>query len=553
MKAFHRDFSGSLICRIVTTVVLATLCAPASKTQETRVKVAVIGLSNPSTLRKSNIGNALVDILDSEISEAGKYTLLERAELDESKKELNLGESDLADAKTFAQKGGLSGADFLLLGKVSEYTYHENVSQKQQFILGRGLVNVLSYDHVGDVRVDIRLVDVRTGENVRSVSGRGTADIAGSVTFQQEWETFVSTEGQATLANLRTLLTDASTAAIRDAVRKLNDMDADLLDFRSKQSVSTVLSSIGDGKILADIGDGKYVIGVPSTTSLKVGDHFRVISEVPIKNARGVVVYSEKRDAGTIEIVDISQKDRAMARLVSPPETAGLAPKENDAITFDENYAKTLRGVAVPSGSGTSAEPSASKGNAVAIKQYIDKGDRFMQQQEFSEALAQYRSGLQLAPSNADLLSRKSMAEAGVNDFTDAEEDAEKVIAAGGSVRFPVVHNHMMGFCEGDLVLERSKVTFLPRAGDHGFTVTSGSQISAEESVFRGTNLPELVVNWRGQDGKGHRYYLVVTTYLTRKGHASTIPNSFDATGDAGDRTVSTDRMILSLLKVSLP
>ena len=71
------------------------------KAEERKIKLAVVGLSNPSTLQKSNNGNSPVDILDSQISTVRKSTLLERAELEEQKKEQNFGESGLANAKTF--------------------------------------------------------------------------------------------------------------------------------------------------------------------------------------------------------------------------------------------------------------------------------------------------------------------------------------------------------------------------------------------------------------------------------------------------------------------
>jgi curli biogenesis system outer membrane secretion channel CsgG len=534
-------------------VIIGLLLATAASAQDVRLKIAVIALSNPSTLHKSNIGNSLVDLLDSEISEAGKYTLLKRAELDELKKELNLGESDLSDAKSFGQKGGLTGADFLLLGKVSDYTYKENVSTKVEF---GTLRDVLTYDHVGEVRLDIRLVDVRTGEAVRSVAGRGTAHIGGDVTFQPEWNRYVATEGQATLSNLRTLLTDASHSAIRDAVRKLNDMYPELLGFHSTRSLSADLSKIGGGKILADIGQGQYIIGVQTTSSLKLGDRFRVMAEVPIKNSKGVVVYSEKHDAGTLEVIDVSQMDKAKARLIAPGDGdhGSSLPKENDSITFDQEYGKTLRGggeiasVGVPQ-TGSSV---AASGNAASIHEYIEKGDRFLDEKEYSEALTQYRKGLQLEPDNPDLLSRKSVAEAGVSDYTDAVGDGEKAIAAGGSLRFPIVHNHPMGYCEGNLILERGKITFRPRSGDHGFTVTSSEQIDITESTFTRTNLPVFLVHWRGQDGKDHKYYMVITTYLTRRSGSSVIPGTFQAEGDAVDKTTGLDRMILRLIKKSI-
>lgn len=116
-----------------------------------------------------------------------------------------------------------------------------------------------------------------------------------------------------------------------------------------------------------------------------------------------------------------------------------------------------------------------------------------MSNQEYSEALAQYRSGLQFAPDNSELLSRKSMAEEEVDDFTDAEEDAEKSIDAGGIVRLPIYHQHSFNYCVGTLMIQKGKVSFQPKSGDHGFTVTSKAQIGVAGTLVNRT-LPGLSI-----------------------------------------------------------
>jgi len=531
---------------------LALISVSSLQAQSRQIKLAVIGISNPSTLEKSNIGNALVDILDSDISAAGKYTLLERSELDQLKKELNLGQSDLANAKTFAQKGGLAGADFLLLGKVSDYTYKESSSLKTVYEFPRGLQQVLEYDHVGEVRVDLRLVDVQTGEDVRSVSGDGTDHNTGRVSFTPEWNYYLATDGQGTLSNLRTLLTNASNNAIQDAVRKLNDMHGDLVDFRATRSIDAAVSQIGQGKILASLGQGQYVIGVQSTANLKVGDRFKVIGETVVKNSQGVVVYREKHSAGTLQVIDISESNRAMARLVASSEAGdpANAPKENDTIIFDENYGKSLRGVIVPvSGDGAAG---ASNGEG-SVQTYIDRGNRFLGEKEYSEALEQYKEGLQAQPKNPKLLSGKAIAEAGVHDFTDAEADGEKAIAVGGSLAFPIAHYHVMGYCSGNLILQRGKISYQPTSGDHAFMVTSGSQISlASGNAF---GLPELIVRWQGQDGKDHRYNMALMSFLTpgSSGGGLFLLKEYHLEAGAEQETVSLGQMIEQLAKVSFP
>lgn len=540
-------------CYSLLLVVVALISGMELRGQEARIKLAVVGLTNPSTLQKSNIGNALVDILDSQISAVGKYTLLERAQLEELKKELSLGQSGLANAKSFAQKGGITGANFLLLGKVSDYTYKEVGSRRTVFVPGAGVRYVISYDHIGHVRVDIRLVDVRTGEDVRSISGDGTAHVRGNASYQNEWNLYISSQGQGTLSNLQSLLTNAAHSAIQDAVNKLNDMEPDLEAIRANQSVNSQVSSIGGGKILAVLPQGQFVIGVPSTAGLKVGDRFRVIAEVPLKDAQGVVVYKEKHDVGTLQVTNISESNRALATLVKPAGTAasGRTPTENDAIEFDQAYGKSLRGMAA-AGTGNGAASNGAGGTGTGnAEAYIRRGDRYLNQQEYSEALTQFRQGLQVQPTNTQLLSKKSFAEVGLSDFADAEDDANKAIESGGSFDVHVFHNHAFGHCEGSFIVGKGKVSFQPTTGHDGFTVTSKHEIAISQSVYTMTNVPELVVHWQSENGKRHRYYMVFTMFLTPVSHAVGLP--YKADNNAVKNTRSLDGMIVRLVNGTLP
>lgn len=548
-NSFH---ARNIYCYAIVFAAATLISQPALRAQGARIKLAVVGLDNPATLPKSNIGNALVDILDSDISAAGKYTLLERAELEQLKQELNLGGSRLANVKSFAQKGGLVGADFLLLGKVSDYTYNEHQYAHSQFVAGVGWQQVMAYQHVADVRVDIRLVDVKTGEDVRSVSGHGTAQNTGSANFQNIWFAYIASQGQGTLSSLATLLTEASNNAMQDAVRQLNDMYDDLAALRVKGAVSAEVSSIGRGKILAEVGQGQFVIGVPSTANLKVGDRFNVIAEVPIKNSQGVVVYSERRPVGALQITDISEATKAMARLVntSGSNAATAHPSEGDTLVFDEQYGKSLRGMAGASSGGAATGQIARGGASSGIQTYIQRGDRFMDNREFSEALEQYKEGLGLEPNNATLLAKKAISEMEINDLTDAEDDAEKAITAGGSIGLHIYHVHTFGHCEGVLVFERGKVYYEPTTGNDEFTAASKGNIAVRASIFPGSNIPDLIIEAPGQNGKQRKYNVVVPMFLTplRK----PVGLEFQANGDAADKTRQLDGMIVRLVNASL-
>jgi len=316
------------------------------------------------------------------------------------------------------------------------------------------------------------------------------------------------------------------------------------------------LSLISDGTIVSDVGGGNFVIGLSNASSLKVGDRYRVISETIIRDSAGKEVYRQKQQGGgVLEVVDVSQKDRAMARLL-PPQGASsvVSPHEKDAITLDQEYAKKLRGMAVPASGGggnpsAGAASGASSSDPTRMQALLTRGDRFLRNQNYAEALQQYKSGLQLSPGNPDLLARAVVALAGVDNFTDAEETAEKAIEAGGSISFPVAHNHAFGICEGDFVIQKGLVYYKPRSGPDGFELSSGGLIDVSPSIYTGTNLPELVLRWRAPNGKEQKYYMVFTSYLTRASGGRGIPQIFRAGGEAVDKTTRLDNMLIRLIQ----
>jgi len=69
---------------------------------------------------------------------------------------------------------------------------------------------------------------------------------------------------------------------------------------------------------LAVLGQDQFVISVANTGNLKVGDRFRATAEIPVKNSKGEVVYSQKREAGVLEVADIGGPNRAMTKLIAP-------------------------------------------------------------------------------------------------------------------------------------------------------------------------------------------------------------------------------------------
>ncbi len=140
--------------------------------QTTKPRVAIKTFESPANSRNSTIGNALTDILITELAKTGRYTIVEREAAEELLREIDFGRTDWAKSSTFAGKGHLAGAEYFLLGKVSNFSYTEEQAQVATAFGGQ-LVTV--YVQSAEVRVDFRLVSTRSagGRAFRGWRGAG--------------------------------------------------------------------------------------------------------------------------------------------------------------------------------------------------------------------------------------------------------------------------------------------------------------------------------------------------------------------------------------------
>lgn len=102
-------------------------------------------------------------------------------------------------------------------------------------------------------------------------------------------------------------------------------------------------------------------------------------------------------------------------------------------------------------------------------------------------------------------------------------------------------------------MIQKGKVTFQPKSGDHGFTVTSKAQISVAEATVDRT-LPGLSIRWQGADSKEHKYNMAIIMFMAKvpRGPLLTAASPFQAEGNAGDRTNHLNRIVLDLIDKSL-
>jgi len=129
-------------------------------------RVAVLSIVNRTTYGQERIGNAVKDMLTTEVSKTGCFVLVERDQLEKTLNEQSLGQSGAMDSTFAPRVGKLVGAEFVLFGSVSQFGVRTEASEsffsdsKTQF---------------ADAAVDIKLMNVETGEIALSLSGTGHA------------------------------------------------------------------------------------------------------------------------------------------------------------------------------------------------------------------------------------------------------------------------------------------------------------------------------------------------------------------------------------------
>lgn len=129
---------------------LALLALPAAAAAD-KPTVAVLYFGyGGKTPEMEVLRKGLAQMLISDLSGYGTVRLVERERLQEILEELDLAQSARFDAATVAQVGKLLGAQYLVMG---DY-----------------------FDLMNNLRVDARVIEVKTGQILRALGARGSAD-----------------------------------------------------------------------------------------------------------------------------------------------------------------------------------------------------------------------------------------------------------------------------------------------------------------------------------------------------------------------------------------
>lgn len=486
-----------VIAAMALTVSMMAGAAP----QTSKPRLAVKTFDNPTTSANSTIGNAVTDIFFTEVGRAGLFRLVERSAFEEIENEVGV---DARKAR--------AAADFLLLGKVTNFSFDEQAYQERR-ATARGQVTQTLYRQNASVRVDFRIVSTSTGIAVITESGMGTES---TVSAASEMETYrrllqvgvFSAEAQDSLIGRATI------GAIRNAVRKITDLSRELTTAAAPEAAAPRMEAPVkvSGHVIAEAA-GSFIVDIGSSQGLRKGDQLKVFAKEVTRNKEGVVVYEEEVEVGTLEVVDISIKDRAKAQLASGGARSTRGPKEGDVVRIEIVRARTTDDL------GAVAPVSAAPPSPADVQRLVRQADRYVEDRYFAQAVDSYQKALALQPDSPQIMGKLVGALLYNKQMIDAEDMIDRLFAVNGSVSVGVVHNHTFGMCSGDLTISSGAISYAPQRGDHGFTATASRIIGFDEGKIGSSanTLPALTIRFRDVQNRERKFDFLMPAYLSAK------------------------------------
>ncbi|MDX1660702.1 MAG: CsgG/HfaB family protein [Gemmatimonadota bacterium] len=283
---------------------LAAQQSPAETMPGPKTRIAVLDLSGkalelttsytPSSSRTTvelpppdGFARGLTEMLTTALAESEPFIVLERVEIQEVLDEQDFGESGRVNAETAPQLGSVIGAQALITGNITEFTYEKSSVGGDVSILGgleAGVDRVTAM-----VALDLRVIDAVTGEVIASIRDEGEASATGANVDVSLEEHRFGTGG-----TVSTPLGKAS----RDVIEKV---------------VARLEREMGDrpwsGRIV-DVRDGVVYLNAGAAAGIEPGMVFDVYEEAEplVDPDTGQVLGTPERHAGTIEVTAVEEK-----------------------------------------------------------------------------------------------------------------------------------------------------------------------------------------------------------------------------------------------------
>lgn len=160
-----------MLCLVVTAAAATVPTVVTAKRAKPIVAVAEFKNNARTYWWRTGVGWELSDLLTNEMAATGRFRMVERSKLHHVLREQNLGASGRINPRTAARIGKLTGARYLVMGRVS--AFERRIRGDSGGFSFKGL-RLRGKKEKIYIAIDLRVVDTTTGEvvHVRTVEAR---------------------------------------------------------------------------------------------------------------------------------------------------------------------------------------------------------------------------------------------------------------------------------------------------------------------------------------------------------------------------------------------
>lgn len=244
----------------------------------------------------SEFARGLTEMLTSVLVRTGRFVVLERAAIAGVDQEQALASGGRVTQETAARQGALLGAQALITGDITGFTFEKSSLGGAITNLVKGL-SVAAERVSAEVILDLRLIDPSTGEVIFAAKGKGTASQTGVAADLVRDEKSYSADAQMT-----TPLGQASREAIQNAV----------------VAILTGMPKVRWSAMVVAVRNGVVYLNVSAADGIKPGLELEVFSqeEALVDPATGKALGAPETLVGSI-VVESVLEQFSTARIVT--------------------------------------------------------------------------------------------------------------------------------------------------------------------------------------------------------------------------------------------
>jgi curli biogenesis system outer membrane secretion channel CsgG len=261
-------------------------------------RIAIADFENKTKYGARRLGTSASDILLTELAKSGKFILVEREQMNKILEEHKLAMSGVVDSASAVEAGKLLGVNALVTGSISQFGVKEEAMDA---------ILVQTKQQIAQAVVDLRVIDVETGEIMYADSGKGEVK-----------KKFGQTLGVGTKGGYdETIEGDA----LRAAIVKFVD---NIISQVNKKPWSCLVAQTKNQDVFLNAGNG---------SGLKVGDKLKVfnLGDEITDPATGKVIGRDEQEIGMIQVNRFFGENGSVAKVVS-----GTMPSIGDICRLQE-------------------------------------------------------------------------------------------------------------------------------------------------------------------------------------------------------------------------